>query len=164
MTCHLKQSSTSFFSDMTADKHYINLYRTMMLQIRRSVVRGGIVVNAKPIFILSLIDCIRLGMKTPNAFPYDEALQEVYRNKWNSFYPNVSATPICKPYYHLTNDGFWSIKWKNGKIEPPSTDKKLRENVEYGCLDNALWDVLQVEETRQYFENQIISYFLSDTK
>ena len=53
---------------MTADQHYINLYRTMMLQIRRSVVRGGIVVNAKPLFILALIEAIRQGLPNPNIF------------------------------------------------------------------------------------------------
>ncbi len=149
---------------MTADQHYINLYKTMMLQIRRSVVRGGVVVNAKPIFILALIEDIRRGTQTPNVFYYDESLSAIYRDIWKEYYPNVSPTPLFKPFYHLANDGFWNIKWKAGKVEPPATDRKIRDNAVFGYLDNALWDVLQVEETRQYFENQIISYFLSDTK
>ncbi len=149
---------------MTADQHYINLYRTMMLQIRRSVVRGGIVVNAKPLFILALIEAIRKGLPNPNIFEYAESLEKIYTEKWKSFYPSIPPTPICKPFFHLVNDGFWSIKWKAGFVEPPATDKKMRDNVEYGYLDNALWDVLQEEETRQYYESQIISYFLSDTK
>ena len=149
---------------MNAEQHYINLYRTMMFQIRRSVVRGGIVVNAKPLFILTLIEAIRQGLPNPNIFWYSDCLKEIYSEKWKSFFPNMVPTPICKPYYHLVNDGFWNIKWKAGIVEPPATDKKIRENVEYGYLDNALWDVLQEEETRQYFESQIISYFLSDTK
>lgn len=149
---------------MTADQHYINLYKTMMLQIRRSVVRGGVVVNAKPIFVLAIIDAIRRGIQPPNVFYYDEFLSIIYREKWLSFYPTITPTPLYKPYYHLTNDGFWNIKWRDGKVEPPATNRKIQDNALYGYLDNALWDVLQVEETRQYFENQIISYFLSDTK
>lgn len=135
-----------------------------MLQIRRSVVGGGIVVNAKPLFILALIEAIRKGLPNPNIFEYAESLEKIYSEKWKSFYPNISPTPMCKPFYHLVNDGFWNIKWKDGFVEPPATDKKMRDNVEYGYLDNALWDVLQEEDTRQYYESQIISYFLSDTK
>ena len=56
---------------MTANQHYINLYRTMMLQIRRSVVRGGVVVNAKPLFMLALIEDIRRGLPNQNMFAYD---------------------------------------------------------------------------------------------
>lgn len=149
---------------MTANQHYINLYKTMILQIRRSVVKGGIVVNAKPLFILSLIENIRRGLPSPNSFHYDDKLTQIYLDKWKEFYPKTTPTPICKPFYHLENDGFWSIKWKAGKVSPPSTDKKLRDNVEFGSLDNALWDLLQDEETRQYYEKQITSYFLTDTK
>lgn len=149
---------------MTANQHYINLYRTMVLQIRRSVVRGGVVVNAKPLFMLALIEDIRRGLPNQNMFAYDECLASIYYEKWKTFYPNMVPTPICKPFYHLANDGFWNIKWKSRVVEPPATDKKIRDNAEYGYLDNALWDVLQEEETRQYYEDQIISYFLSDKK
>ena len=37
----------------------------------------------------------------------------------------------------------------------------LKGNSEYGYLDNALWDLLQEEEVRQYYENQIIRFFLT---
>ena len=108
---------------MTADQHYINLYKTMMLQIRRSVVRGGVVVNAKPIFILALIEDIRRGTQTPNVFYYDESLSAIYRDIWKEYYPNVSPTPLFKPFYHLANDGFWNIKWKAGKVRQPQIER-----------------------------------------
>lgn len=149
---------------MSANLHYINLYRTMILQIRRSVIRGGIVVNAKPIFILAIIESIRKGFLCPNEFPYSEPLFKVYKETWTKFYPNIPPTPICKPFYHLTHDGFWSIKWKNAISVTSSSDKILRENAEYGFLDNALWDLLQDEKVRQYYEEQIELYFLSVTK
>lgn len=41
--------------------------------------------------------------------------------------------------------------------------KLLRDDACYGYLDNALWDLLQDEELRKYFEDQIISYFLSSS-
>ena len=102
---------------MTASQHYINLYRTMMLQIRRSVVRGGVVVNAKPLFMLALIEDIRRGLPNQNMFAYDECLASIYYEKWKTFYPNMVPTPICKPFYHLANDGFWNIKWKSRVVE-----------------------------------------------
>ena len=112
---------------MTADQHYINLYRTMMLQIRRSVVKGGVVVNAKPLFMLALIEDIRRGLPNQNMFAYDECLARIYYEKWKTFYPNMVPTPICKPFYHLANDGFWNIKWKSRVVEPPATDKKKKK-------------------------------------
>lgn len=135
-----------------------------MLRIKRSVIKGGIIINAKPLFILALIESIRSGLPKPNIFEYTEYLKKVYTKKWELFYPDMFATPICKPFYHLVNDGFWNIKWKTCFVEPPATDKKLRDSVEYGYLDNTLWDILQKEENREYYESLLISYFLSDTK
>ena len=136
----------------------------MIFQLKRSVVRGGIVINAKPIFILSLIELIRKGLSCPNVFLYAEPLFAIYYEIWQKLYSDKIPTPIYKPFYHLTNDGFWHIKWKTNKVIKSPTDGIMRNELDYGFLDNTLWDILQDEETRQYYEHQIKSYFFPVTK
>lgn len=149
---------------MVANQHYIDLYHLMFLQIRRSVIRGGTVVNAKPIFLLALIECIRRRVVENNVFCYGKPLNTIYYEIWSRFYPNILPTPICKPYFYLMHDGFWNIEWNNIKVLSSPTDKRMRENVKHGYLDNALYDLFQEENIRRDFENLIISHFIVDTK
>lgn len=140
---------------------YIELYRVMMLQIRRSVIRGGIVVNAKPILLLSIIDQVQAGEVINNQFYYTEDFAKAYKETWEKYQPGVSITPLCKPFYYLTNDEFWHIQWKSKDSFSVPTDKKMREGVAYGFLDNALWDLLQDETNRDYYRKVIIDFFLN---
>ena len=48
------------------DRPYIQLYNTMILQTRRGTSRNGGVINAKPIFVLALIEVIRRGVFSNN--------------------------------------------------------------------------------------------------
>ena len=54
----------------------------------------------------------------------------------------------------------------NGLIESKSlrtpSAKLIRENVKYAYLDNALWDLLQEQEMRDYFRKIIIEHYLKD--
>ena len=144
------------------DRPYIQLYNTMILQTRRGTSRNGGVINAKPIFVLALIEVIRRGVFSNNKILFNNDLKDVYNGLYSKFNPNLAIAPVYLPFYFLTNDGYWHIKWIQ---EPPPTyhpsAKMLKGNAEYGFLDNALWDLLQEEEVRQYYENQIISFFLT---
>ena len=143
---------------------HIDLYRVMLLQMRRSVIAGGVVVNAKPIFVLSLIDVIETGLATSNRFPYNKELDTTYQNRWIRHIPNMAPTPICKPFFHLTNDQFWHIQWKEPVSFASPSDKKMRDYVDYGYLDNALWDLLQDQENRDFYRKEIVNYFLSSNE
>lgn len=141
---------------------YIQLYNTMILQTRRGASRNGGVINAKPIFVLALIEAIRRSLCSNNKVLFNNDLKEVYHGLYLKYNPELAIAPMCFPFYFLVGDGYWHIKWVT---EPEHTyhpsAKLLRENAEYGYLDNALWDLLQEEATRQFFEKQIINYFLS---
>lgn len=144
------------------DRPYIHLYNTMILQTRRGTSRNGGVINAKPIFVLTLIEVIRRGVFSNNKVFFNDSLKGVYNGLYSKYNPDLSIAPIYLPFYFLTGDGYWHIKWH--KEQSPTyhpTMKMLRENAEYGYLDNALWDLLQDEEIRQFYEKQIINYFLS---
>ena len=46
------------------------------------------------------------------------------------------------------------------KTHTPSA-KLIRENIEYAFLDNALYDLLQERQMREYFQTLIINNFLN---
>lgn len=143
---------------------YIQLYKTMILQTRRGASRNGGIINAKPIFVLSLIEVIRRNAYKFNKIYFDDELNSVYKQLYVRYNPNLTLAPLYQPFYYLVNDGYWHIKWaKQPESNARPSAKLLREYASYGYLDNALWDLLQDEEVRNYFENQIISYFLSSS-
>ena len=76
----------------------------------------------------------------------------------------MAPTPICKPFFHLTNDQFWHIQWKEPVSFTSSSDKKMRDYVEYGYFDNALWDLLQDQENRDSYRKEIVNYFLTSNE
>ncbi len=138
------------------------MYRIMLLQIKRSTVRGGVIINAKPVFLISLIDLIEDGKVKNNEFFFDEALRAKYENRHKELIPDAKITPCYRPFYHLVQDGFWSVKWKNGFLKPHGlTDRRVRENVIYAKLDNVLWDVLQEQDVRDYYREVIKDHFLN---
>ena len=143
---------------------HIDLYRVLLLQMRRSVIKGGIVVNAKPVFVLSLMDIIESGLVKANHFLYSEELASHFVKEWEAYIPDMKPTPLCKPFFHLTNDQFWHIQWKTAITFTSASDKIMRENVDYGYLDNALWDLLQDKEIRDFYRKVIIDNFLTSTE
>ena len=149
---------------MTRYAPQIDLYRVMLLQMRRSVIAGGVVINAKPVFVLTLIDVIESGLVSSNHFPYTKDLADAYQKRWINHITNMAPTPICKPFFHLTNDQFWHIQWKEPVSFTSSSDKKMRDYVEYGYLDNALWDLLQDQENRDSYRKEIVNYFLTSNE
>ena len=108
---------------MTRYAPQIDLYRVMLLQMRRSVIAGGVVINAKPVFVLTLIDVIESGLVSSNHFPYTKDLADAYQKRWIKHITNMAPTPICKPFFHLTNDQFWHIQWKEPVSFTSSSDK-----------------------------------------
>lgn len=140
----------------------VDMYRIMLLQIKRSTVRGGIIINAKPVFLITLINMIEEGKVKNNEFYFDEILKTKYEETHKELIPDAKITPCYRPFYHLVQDGFWTVNWKNGIPDPHGlTDRKVRENVEYAKMDNVLWDVLQDKEVRKYYRDAIKDYFLT---
>lgn len=141
--------------------YQIDLYRIMFLRIKRSVVKGRVIVNAKPIFLLTLIDMIADKKIVNNEVYFNQELEERYIAKYNELLPNEKATPLYRPFYHLINDEFWHLNFTNEVTAESLTEKRLRENVRCGCFDNALWDLLQEENNRSFYSKLLIDNYLS---
>lgn len=134
------------------------IYSDMILSIKCGSYKG-IKIKAKPILLLSIIKLIENGLVVNNRFFFDKESDSCYNDIFKSF--DLKVTPFFKPFYYLQFDGFWHLLWKKdkGPIDRPS-DKYIRESILYAYLDNALWDLLQEKETREYFRTIIENHYL----
>lgn len=146
-----------------ANQLRIKYYSDALLKLHCAQVRDRKIL-AKPIFVLSVIQVIGDGIVTNNRFEYGKGnfnrFHEVYKDMYLSYQPNEYLTPIFKPFYHLTTDGFWHHKVLNECIPKKSSATYLRENVSYAYLDEALWDLLQEPSVREEYRELIVNFFL----
>ena len=121
-------------------------------------VSGDRVNLAKPVLLLSVFDAIENGALTSNRIHYN-AVKPFYE----ALLPKVQEepTPLKYPFFHMKSDGFWNLEWKSSSLKIPvsPSDKFLRENLEYAKFDQALWDLLQDQKTRDFYRNAISNYY-----
>lgn len=127
----------------------------------------GRIVNAKPLFILTVIEAIETGVLLENRIYHnDEKMKNLYISLCQSHEPQYNPSPYILPYFHLSKDSYYHIKWRGKPFVPsphahsPSA-KYLKENAEYAYLDEALWELLQDETVREDFKELIINFFIS---
>lgn len=138
----------------------LQYYRVILLQTKRGNSKG-ILINAKPILLIALFDCIEKGLIGNNKILFEDKLQQGYENFYRIYEPERPITPFYKPFFHLQTDGYWHLYWNNCTERKAKSAKYLRDNVKYASLDNALWDLLQDTEARNILRDAVISYFLT---
>lgn len=141
----------------------LTFYKTTIWAIGRGKKRG-IPSNAKPLYILTLISLLEEGSIKNNNIFYDNQLLLRYTKVCQQFEPEIPVTPLYRPYFHLSSDSFYHIKWKDdsapkGATAAP-TSKYLREHVEYAYLDEELWELLQDEGARNEIKDAIVNFFI----
>ena len=134
----------------------ISYYKNLLLSMNVARFHGQVNI-AKPIMMLSIIRGIENGSIKANRILYSESLITSY-NKLFTSYSNNAITPSEYPFYYLGSEDFYYIKGKKAQTTPSA--KFLRENVEYACLDDDLWELLQEPETRKELKEAIIRHFL----
>lgn len=146
-----------------ANQLRIKYYSDAFLKLHCAQVRGR-KIFAKPIFILAVIQAIEDKVVIDNRFEYGLGnfvnFLQIYKYTYISYQPNEYITPIFKPFFHLTTDGFWHHKLISENIPRKSSSTYLKENVSYAYLDEALWDLLQEPSVREQYKEQIVNFFL----
>lgn len=140
----------------------LNYYANLITGIRRG--NKGIAPH-KPLLLLSLIDTIEEEKLTVNRIPIDERLYKRFDDYWKKIVDyRSSGNKVLMPLHHLKNDGFWSIKSKQGKIlNAAYTSKKaLTADASFGQLDEGLFQLLQDAEIRDAFRTVIYLEFFPD--
>ena len=136
----------------------------MLLAIRRGNGVNG-KSNAKPLFLLSIVENISLMRLKQNVIMWnDEHLIYSY-DGLHRYVDEIGHVPLIVPYYHLCSSEFYHLCWIK-ECRPPikghtPSAKYLRENLLYAKLDDELWDLLQEAENREYLKRCIIERYLT---
>lgn len=140
-------------------------YQTELIRIRRGNSRG-VVINAKPLYVISLIECIDRGILSENKIEYPSPeIEKIYLEICEKYECEKKVSPFILPYFHISTESFYNIQWKGTKFVPsrhahsPSA-KYLKENVSYAYLDEALWDLLQEPSVREQYRELIVNFYL----
>ena len=145
---------------MSSDILKLRYYRTLLLQTKRGNSRG-VMINAKPIFLIAIFDSIKMGKIVDNRILFENNLKENYELLYSQFEPNRDITPFHKPFFFLKTDNYWHLMWKDSCERKSPCVRLLRENLLYASLDNALWDLLQDEQSRDILREAVINHFLT---
>lgn len=127
---------------------------------------NGRFINAKPYFMLALIEAVSDNILQENRIYYpNKELERIYLDLCIGYDPNSNPTPMILPLLHLRGESFYKIKWKgvpfvsSPKAHSPS-GKFLKENFDYSFLDFDLWELLQDASFRTEIRQIIIDSFI----
>ena len=140
-------------------------YQTELIRIHRGNSRG-VFINAKPLYVISLIECIDKGILLENKIEYPAPeIEKVYLETCEKYEPGRKLSPFILPYFHISTESFYDIQWKGTKFVPSRhahspSGKYLKENVSYAYLDEALFDLLQYDANRQVLSRVLIETYL----
>jgi putative restriction endonuclease len=123
-------------------------YQAELLKIKRGNARGTLI-NAKPLYLLAIIEAINIGTLSSNIIRY----------------PSQTVEKLYNLMYVIHEPTFYHIRWKGRQYEksPHShspSRRYLRENVDYAYLDTDLWDLLQDPAVREEYKELIIDFYL----
>lgn len=123
--------------------------------------------NAKPLFLLSVIECISLHKLNENKIMWDDEEIEKSYHAFAGYYEQDNKSSIIVPYYHLSTAPFFHLVWIDEKNRPPMnrktpSEKYLRENLVCAYFDDELWKLLNDAECREFLRRNIIERFLSN--
>lgn len=144
------------------NRYALDMYRQMFLTLRRGQT-NGMPSNAKPIFILSIIESIpqycqnRINVNDSFLVEYYKTNLELYTDR---------RTPLISvPFFHMESEPFYEILWKTSERPPnyPHTQssKSLLKYANGAKLDDELWELLKDEGNREYLKDVIIKTYLS---
>lgn len=134
----------------------ISYYKNLLLSMNVARTHGQINL-AKPVMMLAIIQGIENGSIKANRILYSESLISNYNALFKK-YSNCTITSSVYPFYYMWSEDFYFIKGKKARTTPSA--KFLRENVEYACLDDDLWELLQDPDTRNELRDAIIEHFI----
>jgi putative restriction endonuclease len=142
--------------------YYCNCFT--QLNVSKTKERGT--ANHKPILILSVLELITQKSIVKNQIYVSSELIETFKKYWSILVANSTYTDALHyPFIHLRREGFWHLKFKDTyEGDRIKTTNKLKEKVEYACLDNELFDLLQDAFSRQVLVDSLVSTWFADSR
>ncbi len=124
----------------------------------------------KPILLLSVLDLFELGEIDSNLIEISENLLDLFDRYWVRVLPYIRPSTLAMPFVRMESEGFWHIaKRKEGESLFGRSERsvaQLRERVFGACLDEALYQHLQVEANRRLLRSVLVGdrYFSNEAR
>lgn len=135
------------------------LYIDSIRQLNRGNYRG-IISNAKPYLLISILDAISDLCVKDNTIYMDD-IKPYYQATNAKYSPDIKPSPLSYPFYHLGAESFYHLQWRNAPIKKDAPSGKfVRDNIEYAYFDEALWELLQDKSILNEFRTVIENYYL----
>jgi putative restriction endonuclease len=116
----------------------------------------------KPLLLLSVLDLFELGEINSNLIEITEDLLDLFDRYWVRALPFMKPSTLAMPFVRMESDGFWHVaRRKEGESlfgRPERSVAQLRERVFGARLDDALYQHLQVEESRSLLRSVLVGY------
>lgn len=120
----------------------------------------------KPLLLLTVFDLVAQGNLTTNLIALSPELGDLFATYWKLVMPPDRTGNLSLPFFHLKNDGFWHLIPQLGKEEVLGAIRQiagmsqLRDTVIGAHLDDDLYQLICVEETRNFLRTALIEgYF-----
>ena len=120
--------------------------------------------------MLSVLDLFELGEINSSLIEITEDLLDLFDEYWVEALPFTKPSTLAMPFVRLESDGFWHVARRNeGESLFGSSEKsvaRLQEKVFGARLDEALYQHLQVEESRRLLRSVLVSdrYFSNEAR
>ena len=125
----------------------------------------------KPILLLALIQAIDDKIIAENRIYLSVELISYFRSYWDKLVSSGHTASFYLPFYHLSNEkaGFWKLQSKPGyeflltKSYSIRSFKALNDALEYAELDQELFSLLQLEQSRNMLKNVLLEKYFPDS-
>lgn len=98
-------------------------------------------------------------------------LGESFARYWEMVLPFNRRGDLAMPFFHLRSEGFWHLLPRQGKEEALNSASQIRslsrlqESVVGACLDQALYELLYIQESRNLLRSVLIeAYFALEVR
>lgn len=127
----------------------------------------------KHLMLLAIISIFDKTRNRENLFYFND-LEPEFNGLFRKTYPHYPSYSIALeyPFFHLQSDGIWCLKVKKGKESLYSyykTEKKkltknrILQTIDYGYLEDNIYDYLRLPETRHLAKGHIIKWLMKHT-
>lgn len=124
----------------------------------------------KPLLLLSVLDLFELGEIDSNLIEITEDLLDLFEKYWVRALPFMKPSTLAMPFVRMESDGFWHIaRRQEGESllgRPERSIAQLQERVFGARLDEALYQHLQVQESRRLLRSVLVGerYFSNEAR
>jgi len=120
--------------------------------------------------LLSVLDLFELNKIDSNFIEITEDLLDLFDKYWLEVLPVTRPSTLAMPFVRMESEGFWHLaRHKEGESlfgRPERSVAQLRERVFGACLDEALYEHLQVEASRRILRSVLVGerYFSNEAR